>query len=568
MGARLHTFKVRQLAALAVGSLALDTVLSGLAGDVPHRQPLLGAQLPPGLPREAHVVALLIGLALLALTPRLWRGTRTAAWLAIACLLALGVLTLIRGDYDESVIACLLALVLRASRAAFPLGCRNRPRLAFVSAALGLWALTYCAIIVAPLAGPGHALGTVRHTAVTHALRSSAAQLRLSPDWSTLIELLVLGAAAISALALVSLLRAAGGGHGHAPADHQAAREILNRYGTDSLSPFVLRPDKALQFAAGSVVAFRVIGETAVVSSDPVGPDGAAPRALARFLELAHERGWQVVLWGASAAHLAGYRELGLRAICVGEEAFVDPAAFTLEGRAVRKLRQSVHRVERRGWEIIVRQGRELDRGLEAEIDELELAWRKQQSRLIGFAMGMGRYEAEVRPDDLYVLACGPDGRLGATMRFASHCGALSLDTMRRCGETPNGLNEALVCRALQTARELGVSQVSLNYAGLAHLVRGPSHRSRIGRAVVELLVRVLAGRFQLERLVRFNEKFSPEWRPRYLVYESRATLPRSLVRVLQAEGYLPGGDGERAVRHVPLRGTGLPGSAPAGSVR
>ena len=39
---------------------------------------------------------------------------------------------------------------------------------------------------------------------------------------------------------------------------------------------------------------------------------------------------------------------------------------------------------------------------------------------------------------------------------------------------------------------------------------------------------------------MRFNEKFSPRWRPRYLVYESRAALPRAVVRVLQAEGYLP----------------------------
>ena len=39
---------------------------------------------------------------------------------------------------------------------------------------------------------------------------------------------------------------------------------------------------------------------------------------------------------------------------------------------------------------------------------------------------------------------------------------------------------------------------------------------------------------------MRFNEKFSPEWRPRYLVYESRAALPRAILRVLQAEGYLP----------------------------
>ena len=42
-----------------------------------------------------------------------------------------------------------------------------------------------------------------------------------------------------------------------------------------------------------------------------------------------------------------------------------------------------------------------------------------------------------------------------------------------------------------------------------------------------------------MDRLVVFNEKFSPCWRPRYLVFESRARLPAAVFRVLQAEGYL-----------------------------
>jgi len=73
-----------------------------------------------------------------------------------------------------------------------------------------------------------------------------------------------------------------------------------------------------------------------------------------------------------------------------------------------------------------------------------------------------------------------------------------------------------------------------------------------------------LGDRFQMERLVRFNDKFSPEWRPRYLVFQSRAALPWTIVRVLQAEGYLP----ER--RRLALPGEwhalppALPGSAQA----
>jgi lysyl-tRNA synthetase, class II len=280
-----------------------------------------------------------------------------------------------------------------------------------------------------------------------------------------------------------------------------------------------------------------VIRRIAIVSSDPVAPGDDAPRVLASFLDVARKRGWQVVVWGASERHLEAYKQLGLHAFRAGEEAFVDPCRFTLQGRAVRKLRQSVHRVSRRGWEISVHEGRTIDASLELELDQLEYAWRARQRRVLGFAMGMGIYEAHVGPGDLYVLARSPDGALGAAMRFVSHCDKLSLDTMRRGGDTPNGLNEALVCRALEAARERGVREVSLNYAGLAHLVRDASTPHRFLSAAI---IVVLGRRFQMERLVRFNDKFAPQWRPRYLVCEAPTALPRAVVSVLQAEGYVP----------------------------
>jgi lysyl-tRNA synthetase, class II len=233
------------------------------------------------------------------------------------------------------------------------------------------------------------------------------------------------------------------------------------------------------------------------------------------------------------------YATMGLRVLCAGEEAVVDPARFTLEGRAVRKLRQSVHRVKRHGWEITAFDGRDIDRRLEAEIDALERSWRATKSRIIGFAMGMGVSEGGVGADDLCLLGRAPDGALRAVMRFISHRGKLSLDTMRRVGETPNGLNDALLCRALEIARERLIPEVSLNYAGLAHLVRNPPPGNALTRRTLRLGIRLLGRHFQMERLVRFNDKFDPSWRPRYLVYESRLSLPRTVHAVLEAEGYI-----------------------------
>ncbi len=512
-------------------------MLSGIAGDDPGRLALFGRSTPPDLPPGTHVVAVLVGLALLTLTPRLWRGTRTAVALTIAGICALAALDFARGHEGEAMIELCLTVLLALGRSAFPLGCHNRPRMATVCAAVGAWGLAYCALRIAPLTAR-HVLDRVLHRPVTHVLRTAPPQL--NANWASVIDVLIFCAAVISVLALRSLLRPAPAINHHVETEYRAARQIVDRYGEDSLSPFLLRPDKALQFAAGGVLSYRVLGGTAIVSADPVAPGDAAPEVLASFMELARRRGWQVALWGASARHLEGYRRLGLRAICVGEEAFVDPRRFSLEGRAVRKLRQSVHRIERRGWQVSVREGRAIEAKLEAEIDALEASWRGRQRRLHGFAMGMGPFDVDLRPDDLYVLARSSAGELGAAMRFGAHCGHLSLDTMRRVGETPNGLNEALVCRALEAARERGVTQVSLNYAGLAHVVRAEPSRSRITRVATRMVMAPLHRRFQMDRLVRFNEKFSPEWRPRYLVYESRAALPGTVARVLQVEGYLP----------------------------
>jgi lysyl-tRNA synthetase class 2 len=320
------------------------------------------------------------------------------------------------------------------------------------------------------------------------------------------------------------------------------ARAVIDAHGEDSLSPFILRPDKSFAFGAGGVVAYRVVGRTAVVSGDPVGPEGSVAALVGPLLQRAHHAGGRVVLYGTSERHLSTYRALGMRAVCVGEEAVVDPAGFSLEGRAVRKLRQSVNRVARRGWRIEAYRGREIDARLEAEIDALEADWRSRHDRMLGFAMAMGEFDLGVRPADLYVLAWSPEGRLGAVMRFLSYRGNLSLDTMRRVGETPNGLNESLVCRALLVAREHGVGEVSLNYAGLGHLVRGGPSGHRLIGAAQRVGLAWLGRHFQMDRLVLFNEKFSPQWRPRYLVYESRRGLLASALRVLQAEGYLPDG--------------------------
>lgn len=358
---------------------------------------------------------------------------------------------------------------------------------------------------------------------------------------------------------------------GAALADHDdraRAAALLARHARDSLDPFALRSDKAFHFAAGGFLAYRLLGRTAVVGGDPIGPPDRAGAILRSFEARASDNGWAVVLDGASPRAVEACREHGRRCLRVGDEAVVDPRAFSLEGRAVRKVRQSVTRVGRLGWSVEVADAAALGAPARREIDEVEEAWRGRQARMQGFAMTLGHlWGACEDRGALFAIARDPEGAVRAFQRYAPYGGGLSLDVMRRDEGTANGLNEALVVAVLARAAELGLEEVSLNFAGFSHIMRpDPATLTRRERALRRLLS-LVHGRFQLERLASFNAKFFPSWRPRYLVYSGATSLPLAGVRVLQAEGYLPFRETTAAPGPRRLRPVAPPAPAPAASL-
>ena len=554
------------LVATLVVLVGVEDMLSATTPNIASRHHLLKEVVPRGVPPLAHVLAFSVAIGLLVISPSLLRGKERAAQFAVVGLMALAALNLLKGlDWGDAALDTAVVVVIVLGSSAYEVGSRARPRVVVVCVAVAAWAAALALPLVAPaLSERGQVLTRDVHHVVGHAERFGLTHPAPSVGWGVAVDLLILVSIAFSAVALRSSLRPADGRNTHDPAERLRARHILDLYGNDSLSPFVMRPDKAFFFSEDGMIAYRVIRDTAVVSGDPIAAPGRAGAVLEGFRDLARSSGWRVVLWGASGAHLDDYRARRLHAVRVGEEAFINPGSFTLEGRAVRKLRQSVHRMERHGWRITVSDGADLTNDDLDAVDAHEREWRAQQPAVIGFVMGMGPYVADCRPADLYARAFDQDGKLRSVMRFAEHAGRLSLDTMHRIGETPNGLNEALICHALERARERGIPEVSLNYAGLSHLAR----HGHAGRGAVTYLSRVMSRvigqRFRMAGLVRFDEKFPVEWRPRFMVHESRLGLPRATLRVLQAEGYVPSGDRSRGATARAERGFGEPVAASA----
>jgi lysyl-tRNA synthetase, class II len=521
---------------LTIGAQLSEVVLSGR-----HLRSNL-----PLLPLHAFGIAGGIGLLVLALG--LWHGKRSAAQVAIVALALIGSANLIFGlSAPGAAIELATAGFILFNLSAFRRGSEPGPSRSVTGGApLAAGAIVYGLYAVL-------AMGATQGTEVDRVITSASGVL---PDGTVvagtashpglLVNASIAAVVVLGWTVLRALLRPALPEDGHSRDEHERAAVLVRKYGQDSLDPFTLREDKALFFDGQAFLAYRVLHETAVVSGDPVGPPGSAPEILASFVRFAERHDWNVVITAASERHLAACGMLGLRTLEIGEEAVVDPREFTLEGRRIRKVRQSVARVERHGWRVDIVRDEEVSADLDRELAEVEADWRSRQPRLIGFAMTLGRLTGPAdRGGGIYALGRDPDGRLRSFLRFAPYRSGLSLDLMRRAAEEPNGLTEALVVAAISHARERGLRAVSLNFAGFAHVMAADAALSRSQR-VLRVLLRLFHGRFQLERLVRFNAKFFPRWQPRYLVYDGLGHLPVSALRVLQAEAYLPAPAPER----------------------
>ncbi len=457
---------------------------------------------------EDGALGTLSGLGLVALAPALARGRRRAH--RLACLLAALATAseLVARDSDLEVGVALVALVLLA------LSARAFRTPADPSTRRGVAAAAALAVL-SGLADLAHAGGLLMHPLVGTAVAVAAVLgLRSLRSWR-------------SAPA--------------SDAERAAAAALIERHAEDTLAPFALRTDKRYLFAPGgeAFLAYSVVAGVAIVSGDPIGDASRVPALLAQFVSHARHHGWVPAALGLSSEQVGAWRAIGFDAHYTGDEAIVDTGSFSLEGRAIRKVRQSLARLERAGYRVEVRRTSQIDEALAGELRGLAERWRQGQNET-GFSMAFQSAAVDRAREDVYAIAFAPDGAVGGFLHLAVVPAgrALSLSGMRRERTTPNGLNEFLVCSLLAWARERGFERVSLNFAAFAKVIEPPAPADRI-TTLEQRVLRRLSGRFQLERLLRFNDKFDPRWTPRYMAYPSLAALPRIGLACMLAEAYV-----------------------------
>lgn len=539
--------RVRAVTALTAlgGALAVLQLVPVLGRGV-HLldEPLFGVRVRAGW----HVVVLLIGVGLLYLARQLHRRKRRAWELALVLFAASAVVHVLRGPHLGGILfsVAMVALLLWSRR---DFTAKSDPPtyakvVWFVPTYLllvygyGLLTLFLERTRLAPGFTVVDSLATITKGLVGvdgNYVYDDALFRRAFPA-----SLLALGITGLVVLAWL-LFRPVVQQPDPDEAQWEHAARLVRDYGWDTLAYFTLRRDKSFFFSSDgeAMVAYTYLGRTALVSADPVGRAESIPLVLDEFLAFCRDRSWSVGFLGAREADADLYRSRGLHTFYLGDEAILHCQGFSLQGKKMKSLRQSVNRVAKQ-YEFHLELEPDVPPERIAQFNAISERWRGKNPER-GFTMALSEDVTGTNPDFVIGYAVDADGHVGGFLRFVPAYGddyGYTMDLMRHDPDSPNGMTEFLLANTALALAELGFDRMSMNFAAWSRLWQSGIEFTPLQK-VGRFFVQKLNPYFQIKSLYDFNAKFDPEWWPRIIVHDPTTSLARVGILFGGVEGLL-----------------------------
>jgi len=326
--------------------------------------------------------------------------------------------------------------------------------------------------------------------------------------------------------------------------DKSVMRELITKYPSDdSLAYFALRDDKDVIWAKNgkAAIAYSVINGTMIASGDPLGDPECWPAAIEEFIHEAERHAWIPSVYGCTEkAGEIWRRETECDALEIGDEAIVLVKDFNIDTPQLKSVRQMANKARKEGYETQTKKISELSSDERMALATHAQEWRRGGDER-GFSMALGRFCDLQDPDAVVSWAIAGGAYKGLLQFVPWGADGLSLDLMRRAGDSVSGVNELLIASTIEYSRVHQISKISLNFATFRSIFEkgerlGAGPIMRFNHKVLILLSRFV----QMESLYRFNAKFQPVWEPRYILFPSIGHLGRVAIAILRVESFLP----------------------------
>lgn len=325
------------------------------------------------------------------------------------------------------------------------------------------------------------------------------------------------------------------------PAQYKRAAEIVKRFGRTALARAVLFEDKLYYYTGeDSVIGYAAYGRGAISLGDPICPPEKAFDSIIAFRDYCSRNDWRPAFISTLPDYLEEYKKASFDALCIGYEAIVNLATFSLEGKENKDMRYAVNRMEKLGYTAVVHQPT-FDNVLYSQLKEISDAWlTSRHGGEMHFSDGWFN-EKYIQSEPVMVIhAADGSPTAFANMIQEYQKNELTIDLMRHLPKVEYGTMEFLFARLLQYAKDNNYTSFSLGLSAVVGVGEKPDD-PRVEKAL-HTISEYASRYFNFKGLHNFKEKFHPDWQPRYLVYPGSASLPQILSTLLQAHsgrGYL-----------------------------
>lgn len=304
------------------------------------------------------------------------------------------------------------------------------------------------------------------------------------------------------------------------------AKKLLEKYGASALDYFKIWPDKSyfLPENKNAFISYGVSSDVAISLGDPVGPKSAVKNTIREFCAYCQKNGWKYGFYQVLPDYLRLYKSLNLKSFKVGDEAIVNLIRFDLKGKQGKKFRQTVNKLETRGFSTeYIQSPIPSNVILEAKSvsdDWLKIAGKRERTFTLGYFE-----KSYLSRTPLFVVKNNQD-KLSAFANIipSYRPQEATVDLMRHKRNAPNGTMDYLFIKLFLFLKELGYKRFSLGLVPMSGF--SVKEKATITERAVHDFAQNTNFLFNFKGIKQYKAKYADNWEPRYLIYKNIIHLP------------------------------------------
>jgi len=526
--------RLTQLVALMVLGSGLINIFSVIGPSLPERAVIIHGVFPLEFVHLSRFLSLLIGFALVISSVNIYKRKRRAFHLVLSLAVLSIIFHLTKGlDYEEAACSGLLLIVLFVARRRFRV-LSGIPdfrwgviRLAIALAAALLYGVAGFWLLDQREFGIDFSIGdSIHRTLLFLSLIGDPGVVPHTRYARWFLESMYLSTATMIAYSVYAIFRPVVYRYRTLTHERPLAQKITEQHGRSALDYFKYWPDKTYFFSPSrrSYIAYKVGGGYAMALGDPVGPDEEIERIIRDFSDLCDQNDWRVAFHQTLPDFLPIYKTLGFRKLKIGDDAVVELAEFSLDGKHAKKMRHTVNQLEKDGVRFLYYPP-PIAADVMMQAKEVSDAWlRIPGRRERTFSLGM--FDPEyVRHTPIYAAA-DPAGRLLSFVNvIPSFCrGEATIDLMRYRIDAPAGMMDYLFIKLLLAKKQEGYARFNLGMAPMAGFQE--KEEASMEEWAVHSFMQHMNFLFSYQGLRAYKAKYATTWEPRYVIYRNILNLP------------------------------------------